>query len=434
MLKMSLTLSPLVSLDNQLQDHSRDKEGFCGRWILKHKPLVSGPATGTTFPPFSHHLPYYTQKTEGPMAKPCKSEPDLNSDYQNFDEAQDDHDEDYLFEFDIGSPASSEEGNTVDFDQDAIINVIKDEDESAGLERRMSSVSTSESTSSSCSHRKESGVVTDGFSSIFGSISSGFDSEHRSSNSMLGDGEELEGLAVNPEEWKENSALYLGGKLTMAVLRPGEGSATPIMAASPLTTHTSPLVSPDSVISEDLNMSPRKLCEECQLTQSEADQGEPEEKRESHEEGGTLDQETDEIVSTEYDSQEEEIVSRNEAEISQQKSDDMIKRLSAKMNSTPAEKTTEKFQINPSLIVSTEKLNNLLNKLVSDKVYKNQDDSLEDVDEDDRVMSPIPRSPGRDSLDKPRLRKSSSLKTRKTPPTTPGRRKIVRFALKHLNI
>ena len=178
-------------------------------------------------------------------------------------------------------------------------------------------------------------------------------------------------------------------------------------------------------------MSPRKLCEECQLTQTEADQEEPEEKRESHEEGGTLDQETDEIVSTEYDSQEEEIISRNEAEISQQKSDDIIKRLSAKMNSTPAEKTTEKFQINPSLIVSTEKLNNLLNKLVSDKVYKNQDDSLEDVDEDDRVMSPIPRTPGRDSLDKPRLRKSSSLKTRKTPPTTPGRRKIVRFALKH---
>ena len=425
MLKMNLTLSPLVSLDNHLQDHSKDKERFCGRWILKHKPLVSGAPTGTTFPPFSHHLPYFTQVTEAPAAKPCKSEPDLNSDYQceNFEDSQDDHDEDYLFEFDIGSPASSEEENTDTFEHhEAIINVIKDEDDPALLERR-SSVSTSVSTSSSCSHRKESGVVADvdGFSSIFGSISSGFESDRRSSACVTGDQEplETEGMAVNPEEWKENSAqFYLGGKVV--ALRSSEGSATPILAASPLTTDTSPLVSPDSVISEDHDLGLRsslELCAECQTDKEQTTQNSLK---------SDLNRENvEETVSKESDSQDEIFRTEEVAEVSQEKSDDIIKRLSAKLNS-PIDTTTEKFQINSSLVVSTEKLNSLLHKLESDKAYDTQgDDSLED--EEDRVMSPIPRTPSRESLDKPlRLRKCSSLKTSKTPPTTPGRRKIVR--------
>ena len=424
MLKMSLTMSPLVSLDNQLQDHSKDKDTFCGRWILKHKPLVTGAPTGTTFPPFSHHLPYFTQRTETPVAKPCKSEPDLNSDYQceNFEDGQDDHDEDYLFEFDIGSPASSEEGPEDNFDHEALINVVKDEEDSALLERKSS---VSESTSSSCSHRKESGVVADadGFTSIFGSISSGFESEHhRSSTSMTGDqaSMELEGMAVNPEEWKENSALYLsGGKL--ASLRSSEGSATPILAASPLASDTSPLVSPDSVIGEELEMRSRE-CEECQTDREEAKQ-----KSQAEATRASLDLNNDKTVSEEIDSQVEKIRVEDAAELSQQRSDDIIKRLSATLNSS-TDTTNEKFQINPSLVVSTEKLNSLLHKLESDKVYDSQadaDHSLEEADED-RVMSPAPRTPTRDSLDKPRLRKCSSLKTSKTPPTTPGRRKIVR--------
>ena len=421
MLKMNLTLSPLVSLDNQLL---HEKEKFCGRWILKHKPLVSGAPTGTTFPPFSQHLPYFTQRTETPVAKPCKSEPDLNSDYQ-CQNLEDDHDEDYLFEFDIGSPASSEEGHIGKFEQDAIINVIKEEDDSMFLER-MSTVSTSESTSSSCSHRKESGVVADvdGFSAIFGSISNGFERERRSSACMTGDEDsvELEGMAVNPEEWKENSALYLGGKL--AALRSSEGSSTPILAASPLNTHTSPLVSPDSVISEDLDISPRsslELCEECQMDKEESKQ-----KTQADVNSVNSDLNNDNTVSNEIDSQEKKFRVEEVEESSQQTSDDIIERLCAKLKS-PADTTTEKFQINPSLVVSTEKLNNLLHKLESDKLYHTQeDDSLEDEDEEDQVMSPLPHTPRRDSSDKPRLRKCSSLKTSKTPPTTPGRRKIVR--------
>ena len=62
--KMSLSMSPIVSLDNYLPSNKKDIEGFCGRWILKHKPLVTEPATGTTFPPFSHHLPYFVQRTD----------------------------------------------------------------------------------------------------------------------------------------------------------------------------------------------------------------------------------------------------------------------------------------------------------------------------------------------------------------------------------
>ena len=430
MLKMNLTLSPLVSLESHLQDHSKDKEMFCGRWILKHKPLVSGAPTGTTFPPFSHHLPYFTQVTEAPVAKPCKSEPDLNSDYQceNLEDGQDDHDEDYLFEFDIGSPASSEEENTDTFEHEAIINVVKDEDDTALLERR-SSVSTTVSTSSSCSHRKESGVVVDadGFSSIFGSISSGFDSDRRSSACVSGDHDqeslEVEGMAVNPDEWKENSAqFYLGSKL--AALRSSEGSATPILAASPLNTDTSPLVSPDSVISEDRDISMRnnrELCEECQTDKEDA-----EKKSQADLNSGSSDLNKENTVSQESNSQEEIFSTEDVGEVSQQRSDDIIERLSAKLNSS-IDTTTEKFQINPSLVVSTEKLNNLLHKLESDKVYDLKgDDSLEDLDENDRVMSPVPRTPSRESLEKPRLRKCSSLKTSKTPPTTPGRRKIVR--------
>ena len=141
---------------------------------------------------------------------------------------------------------------------------------------------------------------------------------------------------------------------------------------------------------------------------------------------GTSDLNKENTVSKESNSQEEIFRTEDVGEVSQQRSDDIIERLSAKLNSS-IDTTTEKFQINPSLVVSTEKLNNLLHKLESDKVYDLKgDDSLEDADELDRVMSPVPRTPSRESLEKPRLRKCSSLKTSKTPPTTPGRRKIVR--------
>ena len=77
----------------------------------------------------------------------------------------------YLFEFDIGSPATSDEENNCDYDQDSIMNVVEDATETRD-EKRTCSMS-SDTSSSNCSHRKESGVVVDGFASLFGSTSSG---------------------------------------------------------------------------------------------------------------------------------------------------------------------------------------------------------------------------------------------------------------------
>ena len=396
-LRMSLTLSPLFSLDIQLQDHNinKDKEGFCGRWILKHKPLVSeAAAAGTTFPPFSHHLPYFSHRPDRPhslsldtrIAAKCKclSEPDLNSEYQceSFDDEANDHDEDYLFEFDIGSPATSEEENTAEFEQNNVINVIE-EDETGLKERRFSTVSNSDtntSLASACSHRKESGVVADGFSSIFGSASSGVDSERRSQAETA---EPCGGMSVEPRDWAENqSADHFLGKL------PGGegGAATPILAASPHQTSAecAPLVSPDSVISDT-------EFEECRGQQQD-----------------------NSAIETDHSPE-------SEAEKSKLRSDDIIERISSKLE-TP--KIVEKVQINQNLVVSTEKLSNLLHKLESDKLYSNQDDTLED---EDLLVSPMQRTWSRESTEeRPKLRKCSSLKTNKTPPTSPGRRKIVR--------
>ena len=175
-----------------------DMEGFCRRWILNHKSLT-GQAPGTTFPPFSHNLPYFkerlTQSLDRPKCK-CVSEPDLSPQYQeeSLQESSEDcnnHDED-LFEFDIGSPASEAGSGDLgsEFDSNPVINVI--EGECLGVPGRRFSVSSD--SSSSCSHRKEGVGLADGFSTIFGSISSGVGSERRSSHgNEFDEDERLEG-------------------------------------------------------------------------------------------------------------------------------------------------------------------------------------------------------------------------------------------------
>ena len=101
--------------------------------------------------------------------------------------------------------------------------------------------------------------------------------------------------------------------------------------------------------------------------------------------------------------------------------DDIIERISAKINTPPS--PPEKVKINSSLVVSTEKLCNLLHKLESDRVYSSQDD--DSLEEDDLLLSPVPSR--QESIDeRPKLRKCSSLKNSRTPPVTPGHRKIVR--------
>merc|ERR1719318_903502 len=179
----------------------------------------------------------------------CKysSEPDLChlDQSKSFHESDcNNHDEEYLFEFDIGSPASDEGSDDLESDLDSgtIINVIKGEGETR--------FSISSDSSSSCTHRKENGGSTDGFSSIFGSISSGLESDKRCSQ----DDERLEGLSVAPSTWRESCALYLGSN----GVTDQEESATPILAASPQV--DSPLVSPDSCLEQESILDDQNLC------------------------------------------------------------------------------------------------------------------------------------------------------------------------------
>ena len=433
-------MSPLVSMESQGPDAGdcKDITGECSRWILKHKPLVttSSVAAGTTFPPFSHHLPYFRQRAAKVMdprssnKSMCLSEPDLNSEYQceslddDMNEDNEHGDEDYLFEFDIGSPATSDEENNCDYDQDSIMNVVDDATETRD-EKRTYSMS-SDTSSSNCSHRKESGVVVDGFASLFGSTSSGVGSERRSLMQSEHGDDDVEGLSVNPDEWKENSALYLGAKLSSLSLSgarsSSEGSATPILAASPMVTSESPLVSPDSVISDDLMIGDSLNTEVCQECVAASQTSETEENISSAESIINNESGHDNIRNKEENIENE---STEEHELNQPaKSDDIMKKLNERLSSPT--KSVEKVQINPSLVVSTEKLCNLLHKLESDKLYSggNQDEALE---EDDLLMSPLELSRNDSLNERPKLRKCSSLKTSKTPPTTPGQRKIVRL-------
>lgn len=422
---MSLSMSPLVSLDSQMPECTQDMDGMCGRWILKHKPHVNPVAAGTTFPPFSQHLPYFRQRAARHMMDPksssskckCLSEPDMNSEYQCEsleDDLNDDNDndEDYLFEFDIGSPATSDEENNCDYDQDSIMNIV--ETDEVEKEKRRYSVS---SDTSSSSRRKESGVVVDGFSSIFGSTSSGVGSERRSLHNSEIDDESfgLEGLSVNPSEWKENSALYLGG-----LSRSAEGSATPILAASPGPCQNSPLVSPDSVISDDLMMvEPGQpgVCGQCGASSQPQEDDTDHVSNDLDEENNCKKESTDKFI-------EKDVNVETELN-SQPKTDEILKKINEKLSTPPTPKSLEKVQINPSLVVSTEKLCNLLHKLESDRVYSSHNN--EELEAEDLLMSPLELSRQESFTERPKLRKCSSLKTSKTPPTTPGQRKIVRF-------
>lgn len=166
-----------------------------------------------------------------------------------------------------------------------------------------------------------------------------------------------------PSMWRENCALYLGSN----GVTDQEGSATPILAASPQV--DSPIVSPDSCLGEESILDDQNLCTECALV------------------------ETDDNL--------ENTVTRVEIDVS---------------SPTPE---PEKVEISSGLHVSTDKLNTLLRQLEVDKLYPNEE-------EDDILLSPRPIQRHDSVQERPKLRKCSSLKTSRTPPVTPGGRKIVR--------
>ena len=392
-------MSPLFSSDDRFSFSSnkpQDVETFCGRWIAKHKPLVSGlgPAPGTTFPPFSTKLPYLKQRLscsvvlDNQEAK-WKSEPDLNSEYNcdSLEEAlnsqsEDQHDEE-LFEFDIGSPGSSEGDDSLEFEDKPIINIIGEEDED---EVKCNYSVSSEG--SNCSHRKESGVVVDGFSSIFGSTNSSLTDRR----SILRQFEDSRGMSVNPEEWREKGSLYLGGNLTaFSQKKSSDGSTTPILAVSPQVETYCPYISPDSVIEEESPFSDDLWFQCAAASHNTAEDDRPQTKQDedeiSHDKAATL------TVSA------------------QPRTDDIMQRLSDRINTSNKQK----------LPVSSDKLTNLLDKLGP---IKEDSDSNEEED-----ISPL-RLLHQNSLDvrqRPKIRKCSSLKSSSSPPRTTSQRKIVRL-------
>merc|ERR1719470_623074 len=202
-----------------------NKDETCGRWILKQMEAQrGGPSPGTTFPPFSHNLPYYNKMLV--MSTPmdfnlkckCLSEADLSKLKQSvsFQESSDSnhHDEDHLFEFDIGSPVSDVGNDDLGSELDS--NIVFDVIEWEG--RRTFSVSSD--SSSSCTHRKEQTGSTDGDRRA--SFGDGDGSE---------DDERLQGLPAAPSSWKESCAFLLGSKDDReSNTRTPEGSATPILA------------------------------------------------------------------------------------------------------------------------------------------------------------------------------------------------------------
>eukprot|EP00090_Calanus_glacialis_P046388 TRINITY_DN909_c0_g1_i10.p1 TRINITY_DN909_c0_g1~~TRINITY_DN909_c0_g1_i10.p1 ORF type:complete len:632 (-),score=221.93 TRINITY_DN909_c0_g1_i10:191-2086(-) len=407
-------MSMTVTTDtNTMSPHM---EGWKAKWILKQKEVfLEGPAPGTTFPPFSTHLPYFKERLSMSMSSSldlrpkckCSSEPDLSHLNQSESLQESDcnnHDEDYLFEFDIGSPASDGGSDDLesDLDSNTVINVIEGE----GTRR----FSISSDSSSSCTHRKENGGSTDGFSSIFGSISSGLGSDRRCSQ----DDVRLEGilddqlfsssgLSVAPSMWKENCALYLGSN----GVTDQEGSATPILAASPQV--DSPIVSPDSCLDQESILDDQNLCIECASAHSFQTQ---------HGESPSLVETDDNLENTvtREDDTDSDISNIEQIETIIEPS---IAELEIDVSSPTPE--PEKVEINSGLHVSTDKLNTLLRQLEVDKLYPNQE-------EDDFPLSLTPIQSHDSVQERPKLRKCSSLKTSRTPPVTTGGRKIVRFA------
>jgi len=445
---MSLTLTMDILSNSKMPD----MDMLCGRWILKQKAgLLGGPIPGTTFPPISHNLPYYKEgftfgkfaPEEGRPDGKYLSEPNLS----HIDHPESFHDEDYLFEFDTGSLASESDNDDLESETDTttVINVIGD------IQQRRFSVS---SDSSSCSHRKESGISTDEHDidlgrkvesqllDMFGSVSSGLGSERRSSQGEglgLDDGR-LEGLSVDPSLWKESCALYLSSSTTRTT-----DVSTSIPSVSP---QISPLVSPDSCLEEENVLEYQNLCIECATEQSFQTLEQEPQKTPTTITVGT-DQSLDSRLTwgqpdIATDSLQHEISTNNvenaqnsrkvDAEPSIDTSEKEVpvnieEYLTADPSNIVVDKSDEvtngnlepqKIEINAGLHVTTEKLSSLFKQLEVDKLYPNQ--------ENDLMFDSTPIQQQDPLHERPKLRKCRSLKTNKSPPDTPGVKKIVRFA------
>ena len=285
---MSLSVQ-IPNMENLHRGHERNN--ICGTWLLKQEFASSPqsspaaqrapfPFPGTTFPPFTQTLSGFRQNTAVPKAtvlqeaEKCKffSEPDLtpfgarrrgdDDDEEDDDEADlaaQDGDEDYLFEFDIGSPNGSDyDGAEPTVKVVAEVKTMTEEESAKALEmmgRRFSNSSQGSTCSNSSFARRKAGVDSPngGFQTIFGSTSSGLGSDRRSSQETEDEAEDeedmtnhFEGLSIPPEDWKDCPYILTSATAADRSSQSSEGTATPILAASPAV--DSPVLSPDSLL------------------------------------------------------------------------------------------------------------------------------------------------------------------------------------------
>lgn len=491
----------LLSLEQE------DSSGLTSSWVLKQRMLARAvgevthakgnpmiPPPGTTFPPLAQHLPYLRERLrtqslrEANIGRSCRclSEPDLGQHHRQEEEEEEDceskpsfidhgNDEDYLFEFDIGSPVTSEDD--IAFNQITNVNLVETEYEDAVAEtmtrmRRSCSI-CSDSSSLSCGHEKSKDFEIS--ANIFGSRSSGLGSDRRSEE------DEPDGLDLEPDDWRDTCDLYLEEAIS--------GSATPILPVSPGT--ETPILSPDSCLDEENHLEDQNLCLECGANR--ASEAEPINNVDSvdassadsvknvtfgddsdasvninnnninnndlNSERDNTDASTDRL--TNLVDETEELASHDLPlvticeEASKPNSNTQIS-LNPESNPTagsliradveisevkeevappaPAVKHMKgdtKIEVSPNLRVSSDKLQSLLGKLEQDKPFSKESSPTATRSKSYSFGSRLsPPSSRRDSGDdeKPKLRKCSSLRSGKTPPTTPGQTKIVRFA------
>jgi len=409
---------------------------LCSSWLLRQRSSSLMPAPGTTFPPLRQNLPYFKEKLERFASSQqdglknektynlsCLSEPDLSI-------GQEDED-DLLFEFDIGSPAN-ENGDDMgsEFDQINVVNVMEDYEEMVGTDSRFSrSFSISSDTCSNCSSSKDTfrEDTLDGYSTL----SSGIGSERISSqeNTEEEDPDDmdgrLEGLSVGPEFWKQNCAMYLMNK------GEGSGSATPIISPK-VTGSISPLVSPDSLLGDEIEKTVN-LCNDCHLEALEQSSSSSTIENDNIRKNISFDSLPDmanEILnSTELSQEDPNEINENiervvtAVELSEIKSDQKPEDQETTQDNSCSVKNGDVIAINKDLIVSTDKLAKLMVNFEEDKHFKSG--QLKKTD----FLTP-PKEGESDSEEevRPKLRKCSSLRTGRTPPVTPGNKKIVRFA------
>jgi len=352
--------------------------------------MLRGPAPGTTFPPSSYNLPYYkksksvslsTSQDQRPKCK-CTSEPDPSHPDQARSLQESlacyNHDEDYLFEFDIiGSPEREESGDN-GRDVDSNTNEVEVEDG-----RR---ISVSSDSSSCCLHRKDNGKQVAGFSTM------------SSQTEGLVDNGRSEGLFVDPSSWKESCASFLGPT--------GVEVGTPILAAN--LHQDCPLVSPDSALDEESILDDQDLCIECASEHSYSKS-----LQETPQDGADYDLKV--VSKPDIHNQEQESVEGDVQKLNLKQS---IAELIMKDHEVTISSLEDlPIQLDSSLQVPTDNLTKLCCQLEADKHYPNQ-----------KVHVLAPTYQEVTVQKRFKLRKGSSLKTSRSSPDLSGVCKLVRFA------